>query len=268
MPRYSKRKGRQRKQTRRLRGGLLGLNFGFGKKNAAAAAVDGDPDIGDIDSHESAVSKKVQAADAALVAARESQQRLQQEQINTGKCASKVKEVIKKKSARSRAHVSDIKKEVDQLDNQLTKLNAQKKETDKAFAEANKTLSAVNASAGPEFKKCLQEPDNYNLAIPNVDPAEGVNPPHQGPNVREGEQLDDLRGEGESSHGGLFDGGKKRKSKKRKSKKHKSKKRKSKKRRKTRKGGVRCNTKLGYNCPHYQKYGKHMKGGKMFFDHP
>ena len=149
------------------------------------AAVNDTPDIGNIDSHESAITKKLQAADQALVAAQAAQQRLQQEQVNTGKCASKVKEVIKNKSIRAQQHIFDIKKDLPQLDDQLSKLNAQlsklndqKKEADKAFVEANKTLSAVNASAGSEFKKCLENPDNYQSPpIPNIEPTRGLPTP-------------------------------------------------------------------------------------------
>ena len=198
MRNYTKhRKGLRKKQTRRLTGGFLPF---FGKRKSAdpMAAVNDTPDIGNIDSHESAITKKLQAADQALVAAQAAQQRLQQEQVNTGKCASKVKEVIKNKSIRAQQHIFDIKKDLPQLDDQLSKLNAQlsklndqKEEADKAFVEANKTLSAVNASAGSEFKKCLENPDNYQSPpIPNIEPTRGLPTPEDPTQRSRSERID------------------------------------------------------------------------------
>ena len=174
MRNYTKhRKGSRGKRTRRLRGGMLGM---FGNKSSASAAP-AKPNVSDIDSHEKGVADKLKAADAALAAAQQAQQRLQKEQANTAKCASKVKDIIQKKSASAQGRVSDIKKEVDKLTDQLTKLNAQKKETDIAFNEANKALNAVNASSKQEFQKCLEDPDKYNLSIPNIEPTKGVSTP-------------------------------------------------------------------------------------------
>ena len=72
MRNYTKhRKNRRGKRTRRLSGGMFGM---FKRKPAAAAAASGEPDVGDIDSHEKGVADKLKAADAALVAAQQAQQ--------------------------------------------------------------------------------------------------------------------------------------------------------------------------------------------------
>ena len=101
----------------------------------------------------------------------------------------------------------------------------------KAFAEANKTLSAVNASAGPEFKKCIENPDNYQSPpITSIqDPALGTTPedPNQLGRAQERAALAGIQAPEPAPAPTPF-GGKKRR---RKSKKHK---RKSKKHTKSR----------------------------------
>ena len=263
MKTYNRRKVIKQKSRKLKRGGMFGFNFPFGKTNARPVNVNTV-----MDTHESSAKQKLASANAAFEAAKKARDEAIEHDANSTRCKNQVDNALKTRKDHLEDNIQNYQSKLTELTRQIDSLTKEKTGTASTLSDTQKQLNNLQTTVMKnEFESCMKNPKTYNVPVFNVDPTKGVpKPDHAGPNVREAQQLAAMRADDTEPPPSIFDGGK-RKSKKAKSKKAKSKKAKSKKGKKTRKGGVKCNPKLGYKCPHYKKHGKHMKGGNLFFTH-
>ena len=185
MPRYSKRKGQRRKQTRKLRGGVFGLGRLFKSKTPSASAEDNESDA-----NLNALVNEDQTAVAQLQALQAQQLRdLQQQQKARLALASQKEKAGKACVEKIKAVRKERREQVEKYDNEISRLTTlitQKKELQdrlvKEYEEAKAqqedaqtqqeaaqtqrvtaqtAFNAVDTDAKSEYQECIKDPDNY-----------------------------------------------------------------------------------------------------------